>query len=335
MNKFIINTKNLISNVKSIKNKLNSRLFCAVVKADAYGHGIENIVPFIDEYVDYYAVANIKEGVLLRGLTHKRILVLGAFSACEIGLAVASDLELSIYSDFALKSVLEANKRLKVHLKINSGMNRLGFSYGSLKKILRQIKANNNIKIVGAYSHIYNNSSKEDIKNQKYVFDKCLKLFDRDVITHLSSTCGFENISGYKMARIGLGIYGYPKGLPVLSIESTLAQKHFVKKGEKVGYDGTYVANEPQCIATVPLGYYDGLPLHFQNGGYVIINNKKCPVVGKVCMDMFMCRASKDIKQGSKVVVFWNASKWAKIKNSHEWEVLTSIKRNRLKVEFR
>ena len=335
MNKLVINTKNLIQNVKAIKRTLNGRLFCAVVKADAYSHGIENIVPFIDEYVDYYAVANITEGVALREITNKKILVLGSFNDGEIELAVASNLELSIYSDWALKQVLNANKRLKVHIKVNTGMNRLGFLQGKIKKVLRQINESNLVEVVGVYSHIYDNKSKADILSQKAVFDRCTKLLKGNVVTHLAATAGIDFVTDYKMARVGLGIYGYPKGLPVMSIESNICQKHFIKKGDKVGYDGCYVAEGNECIATVPLGYYDGLPLNLRNGGSVIINNKKCPIVGKVCMDMFMCKVPKDTKVGDKVIVFYNAKHWAKIKGTNAWEVLTSIKRNRLKVEFR
>ncbi len=335
MNKLIINTNNLISNIKQIKQKLNGKLFCAVVKADAYGHGVENIVPFIDEYVDYYAVANVSEGSVLRYFTCKKILVLGSFLPCEIETAVASDLELSIYSDLSLKWLLGANKGVKIHIKVNTGMNRLGFCVDELDKVKEIIYKNNKLDLVGIYSHIYDIESKSDLDNQKFVFDKAIALFPQKLITHLFASGGIFVEGDYKMVRVGLSMYGYPNFRPVASIESRVAQINILSKGQKVGYGGEYTAKGKEYIATIPLGYYDGVPLLFSAGGYVYIKGKKCPVVGRVCMDMFMCKVDGEVKVGDSVKAFWSAKKWANIKGTHEWEVLTSIKKNRLKVEFR
>jgi len=335
MNKLIINTNNLINNIREIKQRLNGKLFCAVVKADAYGHGVENIVPFIDEYVDYYAVANVSEGAKLRTFTYKKILVLGSFLPCEIATAVACDLELSIYSDLSLKWLLEANKSVKIHIKVNTGMNRLGFCVDKLDEVKEIIYKNNKLSLVGIYSHIFDVENKSDLNNQKSMFDKAVALFPQKIITHLFASGGIDIESEYKMVRVGLLMYGYPSCRPVASIESRVVQINVLSRGQKVGYGGEYISKGKEYIATIPLGYYDGLPLALSSKGYVYIKGKKCPIVGRVCMDMFMCRVDGEVKVGDNVKVFWSAKKWAKIKGTHEWEVLTSIKKNRLKVEFR
>ncbi len=335
MNKLIINTKNLITNIKQIKQKLKDAKFCAVVKADAYGHGIENIVPFIDSLVDCYAVAKVAEGKLLRGLTSKDILVLGAFESGDIKVASLCDLILSVYSLEVLKELIESQQNINVHIKINSGMNRLGLSLEECKIAKALLDKNCSISVTGIYSHIFDNNDKQSVQKQREIFDCSCEIFGEGIITHLSSTGGLGAIEGYKMARVGLGIYGYPNFLPVMSIESKVAKLTPLKQNDKVSYEGLYSAKEGDVVATIPMGYYDGVPLNLYQGGYVIINNQKCSVVGKVCMDMFMCKVPIDVSVGDKVQVFWSASPWAKIKGSHEWEILTSIKNNRLKVVFR
>jgi alanine racemase len=335
MNKIIINTKNLVYNIKRIKEKLNNKLFCAVVKADAYGHGIENIVPFIDEYVDYYAVANVKEGVLLRELTYKRILVLGSFLPDEIELACGSDLTLSVCSDLRLKWLIDANKAVKIHIKVNSGMNRLGFSVDELEDVKHKIDGASNIILEGIFSHIFDNDNSESLCDQKNIFDKSIAIFGENIITHLSSSGGIDKIKDYKMVRVGIAMYGYPQGKKTMSIESTVVQITKINAGEKVGYGGRYTAKEEEYIATVPLGYYDGVPLALSNKGHVYIKGQKCPIVGRVCMDMMMIKVPTNVCEGDYVLVFWSAKNWAKIKGVHEWEILTSIKKNRLRVVFR
>lgn len=335
MNKMIINTKNLIYNIKKIKEKLNGKLFCAVVKADAYGHGIENIVPFIDDIVDLYAVANIKEGVLLRSFTRKKILVLGPFLPSEILPASASDLTLGVYNNLSLKWLIKANKPVKTHIKVNSGMNRLGFLPNELEDVKRKIDCSDFINLEGIYSHVYDSDDFECLEKQKEIFDKARNIFGENIVAHLSASGGIDKIQEYDIVRVGLAIYGYPQGKPVMSIESKVVQVRKISCGDKVGYSGTYIANEEEYIATIPLGYYDGVPFELSNKGYVYINGNKCPIVGRVCMDMFMCKVSKDVKEGDNVLVFWSAKKWAGLKGTHEWEILTSIKKNRLKVVFR
>ncbi len=327
MNKMIIDTKALRENVLQYKNKVNK--ICCVVKADAYGHGVENIIPFIEDISDYFAVAKVCEGVKLRSLTSRPILVLGAFEGVEIASAEANDLTLSVYSIDSLHNLISSKRKINVHIKVNTGMNRLGVNIEELSKIKTMVK-NTNICITGIYSHIYDNDSK-DIFLQQRRFDEAVSVMGNNLITHISASGGVEKLSNYTMARIGLGIYGYMGGKKVMSITSKVAQIHKLKQGEKVGYNGVFVASEECYVATIPLGYYDGVPLNLA-GEKVKIKGKTYTVIGRVCMDMFMCLVDSSVKVGSEVKVFYDASNWAKVKNTHEWEVLTSIKRERLKV---
>ena len=332
MNKLIINTKNLRQNIKKAKQMCKNRL-CLVAKADCYGIGIENIVPFVDDLVASYAVAKVSEGKALRDFTNKDILVLGAFDGEDIASAEVCDLTLSVYNFESLKLLVASGRNINIHIKVNSGMNRLGFGLKDLERV-KDIVSKSKLRVKGIYSHIYNNLSISSTLEQKNIFDKAIEMFDKDIIKHLSSTGGIGTISGYDMTRLGIGAYGGFGYNKVVSIYSKVAQVNELTPGDKVGYDGTYVAKEHTKVATIPLGYYDGVPLALQ-GGYVYIGGKKCEVVGRVCMDMFMCRVDNDVKVGDIVKVLWDTKYWAKLKGTHEWEILTSLKRNRLQVVFR
>lgn len=336
MNKFVVDTGAIRCNALDAKREYGGKL-CVVVKANAYGHGAENVVPFLEDIADYFAVANVKEGVKVRAYTYKPILVLGAFEEGDLGAALSCDLVLSIYNFESLRLVLGLKSDVKVHIKVNTGMNRLGFSLGELKEVKDILSKNNHIKVLGMYSHIFDNSE-QNLSKQKELFDRTINEFcgnevSQDFITHLSASGGMKLLKGnYKMLRLGLSLYGYPKGKRALSIYSKVAKITKLKKGDKVGYDGIFTADRDMEIATIPLGYYDGVPLRLSKGGYVLINNKRYYVIGKTCMDMFMIKADDSIKVGDNVKVFWDAKMWAKIKGTHEWEILTSLKSDRLKV---
>lgn len=335
MNKLIINVNSFRNNILSAKK--NGDKICAVVKANAYGHGVENVVPFVEDVVEYFAVANVQEGVCVRKYTYRPILVLGAFRASDLEDIVRNELTLSIYNFECLKALEGLKSNINVHIKVNSGMNRLGFVHEDIAKLKHFLSKNKNIKVVGIYSHIFDNNQANILK-QKDNYDNFIKGFfgkciPQNIITHLSATGGQEYLQGkYKMIRSGLGLYGYPNGAKVLSIYSKVVSINKVHVGDKVGYDGIYQAKNEEMIAVIPLGYYDGVPLNFYQGGYVIVGEKKYRVVGKTCMDMFMVKVDEKVRVGDIVKVFWDAKLWAKIKGTHEWEVLTSLKSNRLKV---
>lgn len=336
MNYFVVDTGAIRCNAVKAKREYGGKL-CCVVKANAYGHGVENVVPFLEDISDYFAVANVKEGVKVRAFTYKPILVLGAFESSDLRDALSCDLVLSIYNFESLRFILGLKSDVKVHIKVNTGMNRLGFSLEELKKVKEILSKYPNIKVLGMYSHIFDNSE-QNLNKQKNLFDRAIKEFcgekvPQDFVTHLSASGGIGLLKGnYNMLRLGLGLYGYPKGKSALSIFSKVVKITSLKKGDKVGYDGTFIADRDMKIATIPLGYYDGVPLRLSKGGYVLINNKKYYVVGKTCMDMFMIKVDESIRVGDSVKVFWDAKMWAKIKGTHEWEILTSLKSDRLKV---
>lgn len=335
MNKLIINVNSFRKNILSAKK--NGDKICAVVKANAYGHGVENVVPFVEDIVEYFAVANVQEGVCARKYTYRPILVLGAFNSADLADIVRNKLTLSIYNFECLKALEGLKSNINVHIKVNSGMNRLGFVQEDIAKLKHILGKNKNIKVVGIYSHIFDNNQANILK-QKKVYDQFVEsYFDgkvpQEIITHLSATGGKECLRGkYKMIRLGLGLYGYPDGAKALSIYSKVVAINKVHIGDKVGYDGIYQAKNEERIAVIPLGYYDGVPLNFYQGGYVIAGEKKYRVVGKTCMDMFMVKVDEKVRVGDIVKVFWDAKLWAKIKGTHEWEILTSLKSNRLKV---
>lgn len=334
---FIIDSKALFYNVAFYKSKLRSGvLFCAMVKADAYGHSAKRISKLIEKEVDYFGVATIKEGLELRKYGIKKpILVVGDFDTKQIKLAYINNIELTIHNKVSMERVLKSNLKLNVHLKINTGMNRLGFkSVKEFKAVYEKLKNNCNVTIKGIFSHILSGQYDENSNLQKQRFDKFIKLIDTEnIILHIAnSENSLEKNMQYDMVRIGIGIYGYGnKNLkPILKIVSNIIQISDVKRGEYVGYSKKYKAEKNIKVGMVFLGYYDGINRKL-SGEYVIINNKKYKVIGNVCMDMFMVEVDDSISCGDEVIVFTNAEEWAKKDYTIPYEILTRLKYDRCK----
>ncbi len=327
----------LKENYQTIKLKCNKKV-CAMVKADAYGHGLKNICENLDP--DYFGVATFEEAKQIRAFDNvHKVLLVGYCPYKYIIDASALDVEITISSLQQLHGIIEILKdkdiKINCHIKINSGMNRFGVKtikeFNLIQKILKNQK---NIKFCGLFTHFCSiNCDENYFKRQCEIFKLFIKSLDNcfSPIIHigggeiLNSNLDFE----FDMIRCGLNLYGYSKSInvkPVMKLVSYIAQINDVIPYEMTGYYPCLINSAYRRVATIFYGYSDGVPKQLSNKAYVKINNALSKVVG-VCMDWIICDVSNiKCKIGDEVEVMSSASEWAKILEISEYEVLTGFK---------
>lgn len=357
LNEFEFSYKIIRQNLLAYKQKFNDVKVCAIVKADAYSHGLTNVVLATKSLVDFYGVADSLEALKVRNVTSKPILILNMVDSDDLPTLIEQNISLSVFSLSFLNQVEKQaklqNKIANIHIKINTGMNRLGLKRLTLfKKILEKIEQSKYLKLEGVYSHIYNSSNEKDCEKQREIFMSFLKLIDKKTkyIAHLSaSEIAVKNPNfKFDMVRLGLLIYGYNsagflKSLkPCLKITSKIVNIINIKKGEIVGYGANFVAQKNMKIGCVAMGYADGFLRSNSNKGKVIINGEFCNVVGNVCMDLFMVDITNvDCKIMDEVVILGSqsyngktititAEDLAKINQTIPYEILTNFKFKRM-----
>lgn len=315
-------------NVKHFKKKLASNTkVLGVVKAFSYGLDAIEISKHLEKQkIDYLAVAYTEEGVFLREAGIKiPILVLHAQPA-NYETLIANCLEPNLYSLLTLKlfTELATSKKLKnypVHIKFNTGLNRLGMTSKDLPEILKHLE-NSSIKVASLFSHLAASedpNEKEFSLRQIEKFNHCtaeiLKFLPYKPLLHMSNTSGIVNFpeAHFDMVRLGIGMYGFgndPKETKILknvgSLKTIISQIHELKKGETLGYNRAFTASETTKTATLPIGHADGIHRSLGNGaGRVKINNQSCPILGNVCMDMIMVDITNvDCAEGDEAILF-------------------------------
>ena len=323
----IINSKILKQNYKNLKTKSNCNI-CAVVKADAYGHGIKQVVGALDE-CDFFAVQNVIEGAKVREINKiAKVLILGYCS--DYNLASLNNLSVMVDSLEKLKEISNLNQKFCIHLKINTGMNRLGFKdVNEFKQVLKNIKQNNNINLEGIFTHCFCCDNKQITQNQLKIFKKYIKIcndFGFYPIIHVGGSKMVNyNLNFVDYVRCGLGLYGYGFCCvePVMKIQSKIIKITNIKKGEFVGYDCSFVALKDMTIGLVPFGYADGIPF---NQKEVVFKTTKLRIVGKICMDMFMVDLSNlNANVGDEITILENATQWVKNNSESEYQILTNL----------
>ena len=340
-------------------NHLKSRLrpktkFMAVVKAFAYGSDMVAVAKKLESLrVDYFAVAFVKEGVLLRnaGITTP-ILVLHP-QLTNLGELVDRCFEPSLYSPRIFREFLKVasekgQKNYPVHLKFNTGLNRLGFWENDVDFVLQQVKGRNELRIASVFSHLAaseDSDEKEFSLQQIDTFKKISASLAQQLanrpIRHMLNTSGIINYpeAQFEMVRSGIGLYGYgnhPKVdeqlRPVATLKTVISQLHKIEPGESVGYNRGFVSDGYRITATLPVGHADGIGRQYGGGNsYVLVNGKKAPIIGNVCMDMIMVDVTDiDCSEGDEVVVFGgelSAEEFASTANTISYELLTAISR--------
>lgn len=348
-----INLKALSLNLKHLQSRLQPNTkFMAVVKAFAYGNDPCEIAHFLENLnVDYFAVAYTNEGVALResGIT-KPILVLHP-QTVNFKELIEHCLEPALYNTKILDEFLEVASAEKlnhypIHIKFNTGLNRLGFSENDVNSITSKVKNTEAVKVESIFSHL---AASEDLnektftKNQIERFNNIANHFTETIghkpILHMCNTSGILNYpeAHFDMVRSGIGLYGFGNSekenaflKPIGTLKTVISQIHHVEPGESVGYNRGFISTKPTKTATLPIGHADGIGRQYGKGkGYVTINNQKAYIVGNVCMDMIMVDVSSiDCKEGDEVIVFnaeTTAENLADTANTISYELITSI----------
>jgi len=345
-----VNLPQLRKNIEAIRSHVTPSKVMAMVKANAYGHGVDGVAPFIEPYIDYFGVAILEEGIHLRelGIT-KPILVAGGTLPEQLSAFIKYDLILTASSPPLLVSAdaaaAAANKKLIAHLKIDTGMERIGVHYYDAARFLEQSLEYKNVEIEGIYTHLAN-SEEQDLKHARVQLERFLEVLQfyekRSLPTPMRHVANSGAVlqfpeSHLDMVRPGLMLYGvYPVGVshtveiaPALTWRSRVVYSKITRPGHPVSYGSLWQAETETRIVTIPCGYADGYFRRMTNQAHVILNGRKYPQVGRICMDQFMVNVGADIAEvGDEVVLLgsgisaYDLAEWT---GTNEYEVLTSI----------
>lgn len=372
-----INNSSIKKNLEKIRS-INKNVIC-VIKDDAYGLKIEKILPvLIKNNCNYFAVAYLEEAVKVykilknfKNLNKKNncnVMTLNYVEPKKLEVAIKNGVEITIFSKKQFYDYIDIlnnfkkNICLKIHIKINSGMNRLGFDENEVFEIIKEIKKINSeflknkkfkLKIISIFSHISEAENETETEKQVKKFEKILKIFDDNEIKykyrHLQASpllFKYEKKYNYDFCRVGMAIYGleplsYDVGLEnAILVESKIINIRDVKKGEKVSYGNKGILKRDSKVGIVAIGYAHGLPKQIENKkncAYVLVNDKKANILGEICMDMIFIDLTdiQDIKIGDKVLIVGNKKSWknkitlrqmAKWGNTIQDDVLTNFK---------
>ncbi len=348
-----INLAHLTHNFTYLKSKLDAKVkVLAVVKASGYGSDATIIARHLEKIgADYFAVAYTSEGIQLRdaGITTP-ILVLHP-QPINFQKIIDYQLEPSLYSTRVLKEFVSTatsneKKHYPVHIKFNTGLNRIGFNENDSNAIIAQLNTTDTIKVVSLLSHLAASEDPDEreftlnqIRSFKQIADQIHTKLGYTPILHQSNTSGIFNYpeAHLNMVRTGIGLYGYgneakyDKQLkPVMSLKSVISQIHDLQPGDSLGYNRAFIADTATKTATIPIGHADGIGRHYGNKkGYVTINNKRAYIIGNVCMDMIMVDITNiDCNEGDEVIIFGPESSAADIaehSGTISYELLTAI----------
>ena len=310
-----IDKENLKYNVLKLKEIANDREVLGVVKANAYGLGSIEIAKILKEVgVKFFGVANLEEAIELQGAGIKdNILILGASFEDELIEATKRGVHVAISSMGQLQFLINNNLNPSIHLKFDTGMTRLGFEVDEAEEVINFCKTHN-LNLVGIFTHLSDSDGNTiDTKNftleQIEKFKNIVKGLDLKYI-HISNSAGItnfhENILG-NLVRAGIAMYSFTgnKKTPCLKNVFTIKSKVlFTKKVNKdsfVSYGRHYTLPADSTYAVIPIGYADGLKKYLTKGGYVLINNYRCEIIGNICMDMTMVRIPKELEKTIKI----------------------------------
>ncbi|WP_460220307.1 alanine racemase [Psychroserpens sp. MEBiC05023] len=348
-----IDLKALKHNFDYIKSKLKSDTkILAVVKAFAYGSDANIIAEYLEDLnVDYFAVAYVTEGVALRNAGIKTPILVLHPQAVNFKTLIERCLEPSLYNakvlnEFIAVASKEHQKDYPVHIKFNTGLNRLGFWETDVDYIVQKLKDTNSVKVKSIFSHLAASedlNEKEFTLNQIHSFKSISKIFAKAIgyqpMLHLANTSGIINYAEahLDMVRIGIGLYGFGNSeaenknlTPIATLKSVISQIHKIEKNETVGYNRAYRSSGYEKTATIPIGHADGIGRQYGNQkGYVTINGYKAPIIGNVCMDMIMVNITHiDCQEGDEVIIFGkqpNASQFANSADTISYEIITAV----------
>lgn len=346
-----VNLTQLRRNLEAIRERVKPARVMPIVKANAYGHGLDGVARFIADFSDYLGVATLEEGIHLRQIgVDKPILVMGGTLLEQIPWFLRYDLTLTASSADLLRAAegvaAPSGQRIRAHLKVDTGMERVGVRDTDAEPFLELSLACKNVEIEGIYSH-YANADSPDLTHAKLQlerFNEVLRFYEKrslpPPLRHISNSGGILQLpeSNFDMVRPGILFYGVYPALdiprtvdvkPALTWRSRVAYTKVTPPGRPLSYGSLWQAERPTRIVTVPCGYADGYFRRMSGRARLLINGKSYPQVGRICMDQFMADAGDDaIALGDPVILLGgdisahDLAAWA---GTNAYEALTNI----------
>lgn len=346
-----INLEYLAQNIQAIKKLVNKDVkLLAVVKADAYGHGAEMVAPtMLASGIDVLGVASIDEGLSLRDSKIScDILVLGAVPVWAFECAAENDISISIFSQEHILACKQAydrtGKKIKAHIKIDTGMNRIGVDAKDSLDFIKHVQSSHFIDLQGIFSHL---ACAEDERESQKQFDKFNEIVSQinteNLCLHILNTAGIMSYPDYQfnMVRAGIGLYGLMPDLPsssdfktglkqILSLKGRITRIHTMAANEGISYGHTFVANKDIKVATVPIGYADGIPRALSNKIFAELDGKKIKQIGNITMDQMMFDITDiEAEEGDVITLLGDnlpIDEWAKIVGTINYELACRLK---------
>ncbi len=362
---FEINLNALVHNLNYYRSRIGPKTrLMAMVKASSYGNGsfeIANMLQF--HKADYLAVAYADEGVELRKAGIKLpVMVMNPDEESFDGI-IAYNLEPEIYNFRVLdmlenairRNIIPRNKPVKVHLKLDTGMHRLGFDEAAVDRLVERLKSNGRIYVQSIFSHLASSDEPAEKEFTRLQIDAFTRMSDKIIaeignqpLRHVLNTAGITAFpeARFDMVRLGIGLYGispFEKEQEELqnvsSLRSTISQLRRIPAGDTIGYGRAGVAGHDMLLATIAIGYADGLSRSLSNGrGHLLVKGQLVPIVGNVCMDMCMADVTGlDVKEGDEVTVFGAErplTGLAREMDTIPYEILTGISKRVKRVYF-
>jgi alanine racemase len=358
-----INLNAISHNLNFFKSNLKpTTKMMVMVKAFGYGSGGFEIAKLLEHHkVDYLGVAFADEGISLKAAGIKLPIMVLNPESTSFQAIIQHQLEPEIYSLKGLHAFLKIaeQKKLKhfpIHIKLDTGMHRLGFEANTIEDLIATLKGNQSVAVKSILSHMATSDDAAHVNFTNSQIDLFEKLSSKLIhelgiqpIRHILNTSGISNFPNaqYDMVRLGIGLYGVsndPEEQKLLenvsTLKSVISQIRTISAGESVGYGRRFMAEKPTKIATIPIGYADGIARAWGNEvGFVTIKNEKASILGSVCMDMLMVDVTGiDCREGDAVVIFGESptvNEMAHKLNTIPYEILTSISQRVKRVFYR
>lgn len=352
----ILSTENLIHNVQTLRQKVHPAKIIAMVKANAYGHGIRSVSARLQNHVDLLGVASIDEALALRkiGVTTPILLAEGVFEASELVVASTEKFHVVFHNENQVEWLEKSSLPLPLQtwVKVNTGMGRLGYSLEDAKTTYRRLHNQNQVeKPIRVLSHFACADDLAHSLNQKQI--QQFNHFTKDISKDFDSEYSLCNSAGlfhfpehyYDYVRPGIALYGIsplpgilPEALnlkPVMTLQSSLISIQKMSKGDAIGYGGRYFCPEDMPVGVIAFGYGDGYPITAQDGTPILVNNVECPLIGRVSMDMINVdlRPCPQAKIGDPVILWGQGLPLERVaKHTHNmtYDLLTGVQ-NRVK----
>ena len=350
-----LNKKSFIHNLEVLKN-LSRKELCLVVKANAYGHGLEWAVKNANASgIKWFAVASVDEGMQVKKVyKESRVLLLAEPSKIQLENIKENDIDLTVYNESFIDTLIETGDEYSVHLKIDTGMHRLGCPPEKFYDLYKKI-VDSELNLIGICTHFpMADTDETETKKSIELFEKTISDIDStNMLLHVDNSAStlYKLDNSFNMARVGIAAYGVQitavenenELIPTMEIKTRISNLQVRKKGEAVSYGKAQRLSRDSIIATAPIGYGDGYPWNSFPDGKVIVNNQFCNLIGRVTMDQILFDVTDaNVQIDDEVTVLGNSmdgklnisvSDIAQWNKTIEWEILTNMSKRLERVE--